>query len=90
MKKRIHVDVDRRNIMKKTGGLLLAASVGSSLALSAARAHAAASAQKALQMLKEGNTRFFQGKMLKRDLMQQVKATARRRPVPFCGLCKLY
>jgi len=89
MKKRIHVDVDRRNIMKKTGGLLLAASVGSSLALSAARAHAAASAvtqtketqaaitpQKALQMLKEGNTRFVQGKMLKRDLMQQVKATA--------------
>jgi len=28
------------------------------------------------QMLKEGNARFVQGKMLKRDLMQQVKATA--------------
>jgi carbonic anhydrase len=27
-------------------------------------------------MLKEGNTRFVQGNMMKRDLMQQVKATA--------------
>ena len=31
--------------------------------------------QMALQMLKDGNTRFIQGKMLKRDHMQQIKAT---------------
>jgi carbonic anhydrase len=74
--------------MKKTGGFLLAATVGSSLALSTLRAHAAQSAlaqnkqtqdattpQKALQMLKDGNARFVQGEMLKRNLMQQVKAT---------------
>jgi carbonic anhydrase len=82
------LDIDRRNFMKKTGSSLLAATVGSSLALSALRAHAASSAvtqtkqtqsaitpQKALQMLKDGNSRFLQGKMLQRNLMQQVKAT---------------
>ncbi len=82
------LDIDRRNFMKKTGGSLLAATVGSSLALSALRANAASSAvtqtkqtqsaitpQKALQMLKDGNSRFVQGKMLQRNLMQQVKAT---------------
>ena len=82
------LDIDRRNFMKKTGGSLLAATVGSSLALPAWRAHAASSAvtqtkqtqsaitpQKALQMLKDGNSRFVQGKMLQRNLMQQVKAT---------------
>ena len=82
------LDIDRRDFMKKTGGSLLAATVGSSLALSAVKAHAASSAvtqtkqtqsaitpQKALQMLKDGNSRFVQGKMLRRNLMQQVKAT---------------
>ncbi len=82
------LDLDRRNFMKKTGGSLLAATVGTSLALPALRAHAASSAvtqtkqtqsaitpQKALQMLKDGNSRLLQGKMLQRDLMQQVKET---------------
>ena len=74
--------------MKKIGGSLLTAMVGSSLALPTLRAHAASSAetqtkqtqsaispQQALQMLKDGNSRFLQGKMLQRNLMQQVKAT---------------
>jgi carbonic anhydrase len=82
------IDFNRRNFMKKAGGSLIAAAAGSSLALSATQAHAAQSAvtqtkqtqaavtpQTALQMLKDGNTRFVQGNMLKRDLMQQVKAT---------------
>jgi len=82
------LDIDRRNFIKKAGGSLLAATAGSSLALSAMRAHAAPSAvtqtkqtqdattpQKALQMLMDGNSRFVQGKMLQRNLMQQVKAT---------------
>jgi carbonic anhydrase len=68
---------------------LIAAAAGSSLALSTISACAAQTAvtqskqtqgaitpQTALQMLKEGNTRFVQGNMLKRDLMQQIKATA--------------
>ena len=79
---------DRRDFMKKAGSGLLATAAGSGIALSALQAHAAQSAmtqtkktqaaitpQKALQMLKEGNNRFVQGNMLKRDLMQQVKAT---------------
>ena len=82
------IDTNRRNFMKKAGSSLIAAAAGSSLALSAIKAHAAQSAvtqtkqtqsattpQKALQMLKEGNARFVQGKMTQRDLMQQVKAT---------------
>ena len=65
------LDIDRRKFMKKAGGSLLAATVGSSLALSTLKAHAAQSAvaqnkqtqdattpQKALQMLKDGNARF--------------------------------
>ena len=83
------IDTNRRNFMKMAGGSLIAAAAGSSFALTTMQAHAAQSAvtqskntqaaitpQKALQMLKEGNARFVQGKMLKRDLMQQVKATA--------------
>ena len=75
--------------MKKAGGSLIAAAVGSSLTLSAVQAHALQSAVtqtkqtqgaitplKALQMLKEGNTRFVQRKMLKRDLMLQLNVTA--------------
>ena len=92
------IDTDRRNFIKKAGSSLIAAAAGSSLALSAMRAHAAPSAvtqtkqtqaaitpQTALQMLKEGNTRFVQGNMLKRDLMQQVKATAAGQ-FPFAAL----
>ena len=40
------------------------------------RAQAATTPDKALQMLKEGNTRFVSGRMHQRDLMAQVKATA--------------
>jgi carbonic anhydrase len=82
------LDIDRRSFMKKTGGSLLAATVGSSLALSALQTHAAQAAvtqnkqtqdattpQKALQILKDGNARFVRDKMLQRNLMQQVKAT---------------
>lgn len=82
------IDNDRRKFLKNAGGSLFAVAAGSSLALSAMRAQAAQSAvtqtkqtqaaitpQKALQMLKEGNSRFVQGMMLQRDLMQQVKAT---------------
>lgn len=82
-------DTERRDFMKKAGSGLLATAAGSTIALSALQAHAAQSAvtqtkktqaaitpQKALQMLKEGNSRFVQGKMLKRNLMKQVKATA--------------
>ena len=88
------LDIDRRNFIKKAGGTLIAAAAGSSLALSTMRAHAAQSAvtqtkqtqaaitpQAALQMLKEGNARFIQGNMLKRD---------RRRPVSLCSHCRLY
>ena len=83
------LDTDRRSFMKKAGGSLLAAAAGAGCTLSATGTHAAQSTgtqtkqsqnattpQKALQMLKDGNTRFVQGNMLKRDLMQQVKATA--------------
>ena len=81
-------DTERRDFMKKAGSGLLATAAGSTIALSALQAHAAQSAvtqtkktqaaitpQKALQMLKEGNSRFVQGKMLKRNLIKQVKAT---------------
>ena len=70
---------DRRDFMKKAGSGLLATAAGSGIALSALQAHAGQSAvtqtkktqaaitpQKALQMLKEGNSRFVQGNMLKR------------------------
>ena len=83
------INSDRRRFMKKTGRSLLAATVGSSIALTSLRTHAASSAvtqtkttqsaitpQKALQMLKDGNSRFLQGNLLQRDWMQQVKATA--------------
>lgn len=92
------IDADRRNFMKKAGGSLIAAAAGSSLVFNASQAHAAPSAvtqtketqaamtpQMAMQMLKEGNTRFVQGNMLKRDLMQQVKATAAGQ-FPFAAL----
>ena len=39
------LDIDRRNFMKKIGGSLLTATVGSSLALPTLRAHAASSAE---------------------------------------------
>ena len=83
------IDTNRRNFFITAGSSLIAATAASSLSLVALRAHAAQSAvtqtkqtqaaitpQKALEMLKAGNTRFIQGKPLNRDLMQQVKATA--------------
>jgi carbonic anhydrase len=92
------IDTDRRNFLKKAGGSVVAAAAGSSIAFSASRAHAAGQAvtqtkqtqaaitpQKALRMLKEGNTRFVHGNMLKRDLMGQVKATAGSQ-YPFAAL----
>jgi len=92
------IDINRRNFLNKTGAALVAAAAGSSLALSALQAHADAAAmtqtkqsqtattpQKALQMLKDGNARFVQDKMLQRDLMQQVKATAAGQ-FPFAAL----
>jgi carbonic anhydrase len=82
------IDMTRRNFVKSAGGSFFAAVAGSSLALKAIRAdaaeaiitqnkqtQAALTPQKALQMLKEGNSRFFQGRMLQRDLTQQVRAT---------------
>jgi hypothetical protein len=69
---------DRRDFLKKTGNVLFAAAAGPIIALSATRAHAveavvvqtkktqaAITPQQALHMLKEGNTRFVQGTMLK-------------------------
>ena len=82
------INNDRRNFLKASGSALVCTAAASSFALSAVRAHAAETAitqtpksqaaitpQKALQMLKDGNNRFVQGKMLERDFMQQVKAT---------------
>ncbi len=79
----------RRNFMKRAGSSLIAAVAGSGLACSAAQARPeqspasqtkqtqdATTPSKAIQMLKDGNARFVQGNMLKRDLMQQVRATA--------------
>ena len=75
--------------MKSAGTSLIAAGAASGLALSprlAQAAHheavtqtsetqAAMTPDIALQMLKDGNARFVQGKMLERDYMQQVMAT---------------
>ena len=74
--------------MKEVGGWLLATAVGLVIVLYPLQAlvadstmtqtkvtQAAITPQKALQLLKEGNTRFVQGNMLERNLMQQVKAT---------------
>jgi len=82
-------DTNRRNFVKKAGASMIAAAAGSQLVLSATQVHAAQSAvsqtrtnqaaitpQKALQMLKDGNAQFLQGKMVQRDLMQQVSATS--------------
>jgi len=74
--------------MRNAGSSLVAVSAASAFALSAGSTHAAQTAatqtqesqaattpNKALQMLKDGNARFVQGKMLERDYMHQVKAT---------------
>jgi carbonic anhydrase len=83
------IDIARRNFVKSAGGSLLAAAAGSGLAFKAIHADAAESVvtqnkqtqaaltpQSALQLLKEGNSRFLKGGILQRDLMKQVKATA--------------
>ena len=82
-------DTSRRGFLKTAGSTFIAAAAGSSVALSPGRAESAASTetqtkqtqaattpQKALQMLKEGNARFVNNRMVKRNLMRQVKKTA--------------
>jgi carbonic anhydrase len=83
------IDTTRRSFLT-AGSSLIAAGAASGLVLSARSALAAQqevltqtkesqsaiTPQTALQMLKDGNARFVQGKMLQRDYMQQVKATA--------------
>ena len=82
------LDPNRRDFMKKAGSVLLVTAVvlvialnpfqalaGESAGTQAKVTQAAITPQKALQLLKEGNTRFVQGNMLERNLMQQVKAT---------------
>lgn len=85
----VTAESSRRSFLKGTGTALFAAGTGSGLGLaskSAKAAHHEAMTQtketqagttpdKALQMLKDGNARFVQGKMLERDFMEQVKAT---------------
>lgn len=80
---------DRRGFLKMAGSTLFAAGAASTLAAAARPADAAEpeavtqtqktqaeiTPQQALQMLKDGNERFVAGKMLRRDLMDQVKAT---------------
>ena len=81
-------DNSRRSFLKGAGTSLIAAGAVAGIGLSARSAYAAQAAvtqtketqaattpEKALQMLKDGNARFVQEKMLKRDYMQQVKAT---------------
>lgn len=80
---------DRRRFLRNAGAVFVASGATSALALSAGSAkasqptattqtkesQAAMTPEQALQKLKDGNERFVQGKMLKRDLLQQVKAT---------------
>ena len=85
------LEQNRRDFMKKTGNVLFATAVVLVIALyplqtiadgsavtQTKTTQAAITPQKALQMLKEGNTRFVQGNMLERNLMQQVKTTGSR------------
>jgi carbonic anhydrase len=53
----------------------LRANAAASAVTQTKQTQSAVTPQKALQMLKDGNSRFVQGKMLQRNLMQQVKAT---------------
>ncbi len=84
------IDTDRRNFIKKAGGSLIAAAAGSSLALSAMRAHAAQSAvtqtkqtqgattpQKALQMLRRATPDSYRGRWYNEILCNRSKL-----PVP--------
>ena len=81
-------DNSRRSFLKGAGTSLIAAGAVAGFGLSAGSAYATQAAvaqtketqaattpEKALQILKDGNVRFVQGKMLERDYMQQVKAT---------------
>lgn len=83
------VENSRRSFMKGVGTAMFATTSASVLASSTRSAlaasetavtqtsetQAAMTPERALQMLKEGNARFVDGKMLNRNLMQQVKAT---------------
>ena len=87
---------DRRSFLKSAGGGLVAAGIASGLGPSARAAHhetvtqtkesqAAITPQRALQMLKDGNARFVQGRMLQRDLLQQVRETGAHQ-FPFAAI----
>jgi carbonic anhydrase len=83
------VDSDRRRFLKGAGSALIVTGAVSSLALLAGSAvgadvgvvtrtkktQSATTPEKALRMLEDGNARFVAGRMLERDLMEQVKAT---------------
>jgi carbonic anhydrase len=84
------IDAGRRRFLRTAGSSLIAVGAVSSLGLSARPAlgdhheavtqtkasQAAITPAKALQMLKDGNGRYVQGKMLQRDYIQQAMATA--------------
>lgn len=81
---------DRRRFLKTAAGTMVAAGAGSGLALNARSSHAAQpevqvqtkesqaaiTPEGALQKLRDGNARFVEGRMRKRNLLEQVKATA--------------
>jgi len=83
------IDSDRRRFLQGAGRALIATGAVSTLALLAGSAvgaddsfitqsretQAATTPEKALRMLEEGNARFVAGRMLERDLMDQVRAT---------------
>ena len=85
------IEIDRRRLLKGVGSAVVAAGVPASFALAGRPGHAAGPAamtqtkesqaattpRQALQILKDGNARFVAGKMLRRDLIKQVKATAK-------------
>lgn len=79
------IDNQRRRFLTRAGSAMVAAGAASSLGLSAQsvlaavskEAQAATTPAQALQMLKDGNARFVAEKMLNRNLMKQVKATAK-------------
>jgi len=83
------VDRDRRRLLRGAGSALIATGAVSGLVQSIGQARAAhheattqtkksqakITPRKALQMLKDGNARFVEGRMLQRDYAAQVRAT---------------
>lgn len=79
---------DRRRFLKRAGTSLLLAGCGCAIGLPVRPAHAVQSCaaqtresqaamtpEAALQLLKDGNARFVEGKLLSCDLMEQVRST---------------